>query len=88
MEILKDDILQLNFHTFIGSWAQFEELHELFINLGAHLPLKHNSPKGKLALYFKDGPLKKVFTAQVMIPMQEINNKKKKGFESLQCMMA
>ena len=38
MEILKDDMLQLNFHTFIGSWAQFEELHGPFINLGAHLP--------------------------------------------------
>ena len=42
--ILNDDILQLNFHTFIGSWAQFEELHEPFVNLGAHLPPKHNSP--------------------------------------------
>ena len=46
LEILKDDILQLNFHTFIGYWAQFEELHELFVNLGVHLPPKHNSPKG------------------------------------------
>ena len=44
MEILKDDILQLNFHTFIGSWAQFEELHGPFVNLGAYLPPKHNSP--------------------------------------------
>ena len=45
LEILKDDILQLNFHTFIGSWAQFEELHGPFVNLGVHLPPKHNSPK-------------------------------------------
>ena len=30
--------------------------------------------KRKWALHFKDGPLKKVFTAQVMIPMQEGNN--------------
>ena len=44
LEIVKDDILQLNFHTFIGSWAQFEELHEPFVNLEAHLPPKHNSP--------------------------------------------
>ena len=44
MEILKDDILQLNFHTFIESWAQFKELHGPFVNLGAHLPQKHNSP--------------------------------------------
>ena len=43
LEILKDNILQLNFHTFIESWAQFEELHEPFVNLGVHLPLKHNS---------------------------------------------
>ena len=42
---MKDDILQLNFHTFIGSWVQFEELHEPFVNLGAYLPPKHNSPK-------------------------------------------
>ena len=44
LEILKDNILQLNFHTFIESWAQFEELHRRFVNLVAHLPLKHNSP--------------------------------------------
>ena len=44
LEMLKDDILQLNFHTFIGSWTQFEELHGPFVNLGAHLPPKHNSP--------------------------------------------
>ena len=42
--MLKDNILQLNFHTFIGSWAQFKELYGPFINLGAHLPAKHNSP--------------------------------------------
>ena len=47
LEILKDDILQLNFHTFIGSWTQFEELHGPFVNLRAHLPPKHNSPKEK-----------------------------------------
>ena len=47
LEILKDDILQLNFHTFNGSLTQFEELHGPFINLGAHLPPKHNSPKKK-----------------------------------------
>ena len=47
MEILKDDILQLNFHTFIGSWIQFEELHGPFVNLGVHLPPKHNSPLKK-----------------------------------------
>ena len=35
---MKDDILQLNFHTFIGSWTQFKELHGPFINLGVHLP--------------------------------------------------
>ena len=44
LEILKDDILQLNFHTFIGSWAQFKELHGPFVNLGVYLPPKHNSP--------------------------------------------
>ena len=44
LEILKDDILQLNFYTFIGSWAQFEELHEPFVDLRAHLPPKDNSP--------------------------------------------
>ena len=48
LEILKDDILQLNFHTFIGSWAQFEELHGPFVNLGVHLPPKHNSHFKKL----------------------------------------
>ena len=37
-EILKDDILQLNFHTFIGSWAQFEELYGHFVNLGPIYP--------------------------------------------------
>ena len=47
LEILKDNIFQLNFHTFIESWAQFVELHGPFINLGAHLPLKHNSPYKK-----------------------------------------
>ena len=44
MEILKDDILQLNFHIFIGSWAQFEEP---FVNLETHLSPKHNSPEKK-----------------------------------------
>ena len=41
--------------------------------------------KRKWALHFKDGPLKKVFTAQVMIPMQEGNNNriKKNAFGSL-----
>ena len=48
LEILKDDILQLNFHTFSGSWAQFEELHGPFVNLGVHLPPKHNSPLKKI----------------------------------------
>ena len=51
--MLKDNILQLNFHTFIGSWAQFEELHRPFVNLGAHLPPKHNSP---LLLYKRPTP--------------------------------
>ena len=45
MEILKDDILQLNFHTFIGSLAQFEELHGSFVNLGIHLPQNIILPK-------------------------------------------
>ena len=45
LEMLKDNILQLNFHTFIGSWAQFEELYRSFVNLRVHLPPKHNSPK-------------------------------------------
>ena len=44
LKILKDDILQLNFHIFNGSWVQFEELHGPFVNLGTHLPPKHNSP--------------------------------------------
>ena len=34
LKILKDNILQLNFHAFIGSWAQFEELYGHFVNLG------------------------------------------------------
>ena len=33
-----NSIFILNFHTFIGSWAQFEELHGPFVNLGVHLP--------------------------------------------------
>ena len=47
LKILKDDILQLNFHTFIRSYAQFKELYGPFVNLGGHLPPKHNSPKNK-----------------------------------------
>ena len=47
LKILKDHILQLNFHTFIGFWAQFEELYGPFVNLRAHLPPKHNSPNKK-----------------------------------------
>ena len=39
-EILKDDILQLNFHTFIGSWAQFEELHGPLVNKQMRLESK------------------------------------------------
>ena len=53
MEILKDDILQLNFHIFIESWAQFEELHGPFVNLGVHLPPKHNSPFFKFEMYIE-----------------------------------
>ena len=42
--MLKDNILQLNFHTFIEPWTQFEELYGPFVNFGTHLPPKHNSP--------------------------------------------
>ena len=52
METLKDDILQLNIHTFIGSWAQFEELHKPFVNLKAYLPPKHNSPYNESSKLF------------------------------------
>ena len=38
LKILNNDILQLNFHTLIGSWAQFEELHGPFVNLGSIYP--------------------------------------------------
>ena len=43
LKILKDNILQLDFHTFVGSWTQFEGLYGPFVNLGVHLAPKHNS---------------------------------------------
>ena len=57
MEILKDNIFQLNFHTFIRSWAQFEELYGPFVNLGAHLSPKHNSLKTKKGRRIRKGKL-------------------------------
>ena len=68
MEILKNDILQLNFHTFIGSWAQFEELYEHFVNLGVHLPPKHNSPILKLGLKdINDTILKNIYILNIQV---------------------